>query len=102
VVHSADGLDEISLSAPTYVCEVRGSAVTCYDLVPEVLGLPAARLEELRVETAAGIKQIDLTLGADGAVAAATASHAPMFVASIGINAGRTGPNRRCQVPSGV
>jgi len=53
VVHSADGLDEITLSAPTHVCEVRGGAVTCYDLSPEVLGLPAARLEDLRVETAA-------------------------------------------------
>jgi len=52
VVHSADGLDEIALSAPTHVCEVRGGSVTCYDLSPEVLGLPSARLEELRVETA--------------------------------------------------
>jgi anthranilate phosphoribosyltransferase len=53
VVHSADGLDEITLSAPTHVFEVRGGAITNYDLSPEVLGLPAARLEDLRVETAA-------------------------------------------------
>jgi anthranilate phosphoribosyltransferase len=53
VVHSADGLDEISLSAFTHVCEVRGGAITCYELSPEVLGLPAARLEDMRVETAA-------------------------------------------------
>jgi anthranilate phosphoribosyltransferase len=53
VVHSADGLDEIVLSAPTHVCEVRGGAVTCYDLSPEVLGLPPSGLEALRIETAA-------------------------------------------------
>jgi anthranilate phosphoribosyltransferase len=53
VVHSADGLDEISLSAPTHVCEVRGGAIASFDLSPEVLGLPTVRLEELRVNTAA-------------------------------------------------
>jgi anthranilate phosphoribosyltransferase len=52
VVHSADGLDEISLSAPTHVCEVRGGSITSYDLSPEVLGLPPGRMEDLRVETA--------------------------------------------------
>jgi len=52
VVHSADGLDEIALSAPTHVCEVRRGAITCYDLSPEVLGLPAAPLEAIRCETA--------------------------------------------------
>ena len=53
VVHSVDGLDEITLSAPTHVAEVRSGKITAYDLSPEVLGLPAARLEDLRVATAA-------------------------------------------------
>jgi anthranilate phosphoribosyltransferase len=52
VVHSEDGLDEVSLSAPTHVCEVRGEALSCYDLSPETLGLAPASLETLRVETA--------------------------------------------------
>jgi len=52
VVHSADGLDEITLSAPTHVCEVRGGAITCFDLSPEVLGLPEVPLEAIRCETA--------------------------------------------------
>jgi anthranilate phosphoribosyltransferase len=39
VVHSRDGLDEISVSAPTRVCEVRGGAVTAYDLTPEDIGV---------------------------------------------------------------
>lgn len=53
VVHSADGLDEITLSAPTHVAEVHGGAVTTYDLSPEVMGLEPVALEDLRVETAA-------------------------------------------------
>jgi anthranilate phosphoribosyltransferase len=53
VVHAADGLDEISLGAPTHVAEVRRGAVTTYDLSPEVLGLAPVALEALRVETAA-------------------------------------------------
>ena len=52
VVHSEDGLDEVSLSAPTHVCEVKGDSLTCYDLSPETLGLARASLEALRVETA--------------------------------------------------
>jgi len=52
VVHSADGLDEISLSAPTHVCEVRGGSVTCYDLSPEVLGLAEAPPDVLRAGSA--------------------------------------------------
>jgi anthranilate phosphoribosyltransferase len=51
VVHSHDGLDEIALSAPTHVAEVRDGAVTEYDVSPETLGLPAARLEAIRAET---------------------------------------------------
>jgi len=51
VVHSEDGMDEISLSARTHVSEVRGGSITSYDLSPEVLGLAAARLEDLQVET---------------------------------------------------
>ncbi len=51
VVHSMDGLDEIALSAPTRVCEVKDGGVACYDISPETLGLPAAHLEEIRAET---------------------------------------------------
>jgi anthranilate phosphoribosyltransferase len=51
VVHSHDGLDEIVLSAPTHVAEVRGGAVTEYDVSPEVLGLPEGRLEVVRADT---------------------------------------------------
>ncbi len=52
VVHSRDGLDEIALSAPTHVAEVRAGAITEYDVSPETLGLPGARLEAIRAPTA--------------------------------------------------
>jgi anthranilate phosphoribosyltransferase len=40
IVHGADGLDECSLSAPTYICEVRGDAeLREYTVTPEELGL---------------------------------------------------------------
>lgn len=39
VVHSRDGLDEISVSAPTQVAEVRGGEVRIYDVTPEELGV---------------------------------------------------------------
>ncbi|HEV8660372.1 MAG TPA: anthranilate phosphoribosyltransferase [Thermoanaerobaculia bacterium] len=35
VVHSRDGLDEISVSAPTHVCEVRGGTLRSYEFSPE-------------------------------------------------------------------
>ena len=38
VVHSRDGLDEISVSAPTRVCEVRDGEVRAYEVTPEELG----------------------------------------------------------------
>lgn len=39
VVSSHDGLDEISISAPTQISELKGGNVTTFDLVPEELGL---------------------------------------------------------------
>jgi len=53
VVHSMDGLDEISLSAPTRACEVRDGTMACLELSPQNLGLPMVRLEDIRAETVA-------------------------------------------------
>jgi anthranilate phosphoribosyltransferase len=47
VVHSRDGLDEISLSAATHVCEVRGGDLRSYDLIPEDLGVPRHAIESI-------------------------------------------------------
>lgn len=47
VVHGADGLDEVSISAETYVSEVREGAVHSYKITPEDFGVPRAPLEAL-------------------------------------------------------
>lgn len=39
VVHSEDGMDEISVSAPTAVCELRDGQIRTYSVTPEHLGL---------------------------------------------------------------
>jgi len=47
VVHGSDGLDEITTTGPTRVAEVREGTVRAYEISPEELGLPRARLEDL-------------------------------------------------------
>jgi anthranilate phosphoribosyltransferase len=47
VVHSRDGLDEISISAPTLVCEVREGEVRTYEVTPEELGVRTMPIEEV-------------------------------------------------------
>jgi anthranilate phosphoribosyltransferase len=69
VVHSRDGLDEISVSAPTHVCEVRGGDVRSYDVTPAELGLRTHDLGELAGGDATANAAIarDILNGADGA-----------------------------------
>lgn len=52
VVHSADGLDEISIAAPTYIAEMKAGEIREYTLRPEDLGLRTAALDELKVASA--------------------------------------------------
>jgi anthranilate phosphoribosyltransferase len=52
VVHGEDGLDEVSLSAPTTVYEVRNGQVLTYAITPEDAGLHRVQLEALRSGTA--------------------------------------------------
>ncbi|MDR2868968.1 MAG: anthranilate phosphoribosyltransferase [Deferribacteraceae bacterium] len=47
VVHGQDGLDEISMSAPTTVCELRNGWFNSYTLTPEQFGLKRCAKEEL-------------------------------------------------------
>lgn len=47
VVHSRDGMDEISLSAPTLFAEVHGRAVTLREFDPSSLGLRRCQLSDL-------------------------------------------------------
>ena len=47
VVYGQDGLDEISLSAPTTVCEVFEGTFKTYEITPEQFGLTRCKKEEL-------------------------------------------------------
>jgi len=47
VVHSHDGLDEISISAATCVCEVRDGDVRAYELQPEEIGVERHNIEKI-------------------------------------------------------
>ena len=48
VVHGRDGLDEISISAPTRICEVAYGQVRTFDVMPEDLGIQRQPLEAVR------------------------------------------------------
>lgn len=47
VVYGTDGLDEISISAPTKVCEVKDGTFTSYELTPEQFGFTRCKKEDL-------------------------------------------------------
>lgn len=47
VVHGTDGLDEISASAPTMVCEFQDGQYRNYEIRPEDFGLPTGQKSEI-------------------------------------------------------
>lgn len=47
VVHGDDGLDEITITAPTRVAEVREGSVRSYEVTPEEFGFKRARLQAI-------------------------------------------------------
>jgi anthranilate phosphoribosyltransferase len=62
VVHSEDGLDEISVSAPTRAAELRDGIIRTYTITPEDVGLARSPLTALRAigpaESLAMIRQL--------------------------------------------
>jgi len=62
VVHGLDGLDEITITGPTRVAEVREGSVRSYEVEPEEFGLARATLQEISggdaVENAAIIRAV--------------------------------------------
>lgn len=48
VVHGSDGLDELTLTGPTIVAELKGGSVRLFEISPEEAGLERASLEELK------------------------------------------------------
>ena len=53
VVHGHDGMDEISISGPTRVAELKAGQVSEYMIEPELFGLSVAPLSDITVNSAA-------------------------------------------------
>ncbi len=49
VVHSEDGMDEISVGSPTLVAELKNNQVETYTISPEQFGIPAYALDKMTV-----------------------------------------------------
>ncbi len=52
VVHSEDGMDEISIGAPTHVAELKNGKVITYTITPEQYGITKTNISELVVSGA--------------------------------------------------
>jgi len=52
VVHSSDGMDEISIADETHVAELKNGSITTYTITPEQFGLERGKLEDLQVDGA--------------------------------------------------
>lgn len=52
VVHSQDGMDEISVAAPTDVAELKDGAIRCYQIAPEDFGFARGDLAAIKVADA--------------------------------------------------
>ena len=69
IVNADDGLDEISISSPSTVTELKNDTIVTYEITPEQFGLPRAPLSELAVTDAASslaivVSVLDNTAGA--------------------------------------
>ncbi|WP_404474013.1 anthranilate phosphoribosyltransferase [Vreelandella venusta] len=70
VVHSEDGLDEISLAAPTLVAELKEGEITQYTITPESLGIERQSLATLKAASAEdSLRLVKAALSGEGAAA---------------------------------
>ena len=60
VVHGEDGMDEISISSPTTVTELKHKTITTYSIKPADFGLDLADLKTIQVENADASKAMML------------------------------------------
>jgi anthranilate phosphoribosyltransferase len=68
VVHGEDGMDEISISSPTTVTELKHKTITTYSIKPADFGLDLADLKTIQVENADASKamMLDVLKGSEG------------------------------------
>jgi anthranilate phosphoribosyltransferase len=70
VVHSEEGLDEISLASPTLVAELKEGEITQYTITPEELGIERQSLATLKANSAEdSLRLVKAALSGDGAAA---------------------------------
>lgn len=66
VVHSDDGMDEISIAAPTTVSELKEGQVTTYKVTPSDFGLNLGKVDDIVVaDPAESLAMIDAVLNGD-------------------------------------
>jgi len=53
VVHSEDGLDELTVTSKTFIGELKNNKLRTYTIAPEEIGLPSAKLIDLKGGTVA-------------------------------------------------
>lgn len=58
VVHAQDGLDEISIAAPTHIAELKDGRITQWQLDPTQYGMQYEDLSSLKIETVADSLEI--------------------------------------------
>lgn len=62
VVHGSDGLDEITLTGPTYVAALENGEIRLFEITPDEAGLPNAATEDLKggdaAENAASLRAV--------------------------------------------
>jgi len=62
VVHGSDGLDEITISGPTLVAELKDGQVSEYTVTPEAFGFKHAPLDDIRVTNTGEAKDMLLAV----------------------------------------
>lgn len=62
LVHGSDGLDEATLTGPTFVTALEAGGIRSFEIVPEAAGLARAKLEDLKggdaFQNAAALKEV--------------------------------------------
>jgi anthranilate phosphoribosyltransferase len=85
IVHSDDGLDEISIAAGTQVAELRDGDIATYHITPEEFGMERQSLEGLSVDSASASASL-----IRGALGGSGDERAQKAAAIITLNAGAT------------
>lgn len=57
-VSGMDGMDEISISGPTFIAELKNKQVKSYKITPEDFNIPLGSLEDIKVENVEQSKQV--------------------------------------------